>query len=196
MYTGLTQIITQGLPQTAHTPQLLLKSGKQGVQVYTNYPCVAGLSPQVCATHFNEVGEAWHRAVHAHVHGAFVRFTLEKAYIKAALHALEQTPVSAPAVTPDEDAAGYWRYVIQVILETYPGSPETATDTPADTQMQQDLAILLIYMAERPENKQKRQAELISRLTVLCRQMTYGQMSQDMATLLRAAQVMLLPTGA
>ncbi len=179
-------ILQNALPKTAHTPHLLLRTRDDSVQLYTNYPLVTGLSPEICADGFNRqttMGVAT-------VQGDFVHFTLSPEELCSTLTDFAaDSPPAAPAL-PDEEAA-YLQYVISTLLETYPPAQSPAAFSFSKEEVQ--IATLLFYMAQRPENVQKRQHELIVRVTALLRHTIFSKMTPATRLLLQAARVMLQP---
>ena len=179
-------ILQKTLPKTEHAPHLLLRIRDDNVQLYTNYPLVTGLSPENCADAFNRqttIGAAT-------VVGDFVHFTLSQEELRNTLADFAiDFPPAAPAL-PNKEAP-YLQYVISTLLETYP-----AAQCPAAfsfSKEEENIATLLVYMAQRPESVQKRQHELIVRVTALLRHTIFSKMTPATRLLLQAAQVMLQP---
>lgn len=155
------------------------------MQLYTNYALVTGIAPEICADTFNRqssVGKAI-------VQGDFIHFTLSQTELQNTLATIASAYQPAPPALPDE-VVKYLQYVITELIKTYP----TAGTAKPYTQEEQDLAILLIYMAQRSENKQKRQQELAARIAAFLKNILFSKISADTQLLLRAAHVMLQPT--
>ena len=184
MDANFTQILQASLPKTAHVPHLLLRSREDQVQLYTNYPLVTGISPEICAETFNRqttLGKA-------SVQGDFVHFTLSQEELLSVLAAIATPYQPAPPALPAQGVK-YLQYVITELVETYPAREATAPFTPQE----QALATLLIYMAQRPEHKQKRQQELSARVTALLKHIIFSEIPHSTKLLLQAARVMLQP---
>lgn len=183
MDANFTQMLHESLPKTAHVPHLLLRSREDKVQLYTNYPLVTGISPEICADTFNrqtQIGTASPQ-------GDFVHFTLSQTELQNMLSVIAAPYHPAPPALPSQGVK-YLQYVITVLLETYP----VAKMRPF-TPQEQALATLIIYMAQRKENVQKRQHELTARVTALRRHIIFTEIPEETRILLRAAHVMLQP---
>ncbi len=186
MDANFTQILENALPKTEHVPHLLLRSRDESVQLYTNYPLVTGISPEICADTFNKqttLGTAT-------VQGDFVHFTLSQTELQNVLTTITASYEPAPPAFPEEEVK-YLQYVITVLLETYP-SPQTEHQF---TAQEQNISTLLLYMAQRPENAQKRQHELIARITAFLHHTVFTEISASTRVLLQAAHIMLQPVG-
>ena len=179
-----TQILQASLPKTAHVPHLLLRSREDQVQLYTNYPLVTGISPEICAETFNRQTTMGKAAVQ----GEFVHFTLSQEELLSVLAAIATPYQPAPPALPFQGVQ-YLQYVLTELVETYPVREATAPFT----QEEQALATLLIYMVQRTENAQKRQHELTARVTALLRHTIFTKLTQETRLLLQATHVMLQP---
>lgn len=186
MKESITATINRYLPKTLHQPHVLLRSNRSLVQLYTNYPCVTGLSAEVCAQQFNQnkVGMI------AHPHGNFINFVLEPDFAEAQIADIAQAYAPAKEALPDVDLAAYLSYVISVIAEMY---PSTTTDLPY-TKQETELAVWIVYLSEQPQaNRQKRKAEFITRLSALLNTYILSNLTSKQKQLLLAAATILNP---
>lgn len=183
MDANFTQILQASLPKTAHVPHLLLRSREDQVQIYTNYPLVTGISPEICAETFNRQTTMGKAAAQ----GDFVHFTLSQEELLSVLAAIATPYQPAPPALPAQGVK-YLQYVITVLSEIYP-----AAESRPFTPQEQALATLLIYMAQRTENAQKRQHELTARVTALLHHTVFTKLTSETRLLLQAAHVMLQP---
>ena len=186
MKESITAIITQYLPRTPHQPHLLLRSNGRLVQLYTNYPCVTGLSARQCAEHFNQTP----CGLTAIPQGNFVNFVLDCDFADRQITALAQTFYPTPEALPDRDMAAYLQYVISVTAAEYPCDAPDVPYTKQETQ----LVLWTLYLAEQPpQNRQKRKAEFITRLSALLNTYILSQLSMRQKHLLLAAASVLTP---
>lgn len=183
MDANFTQILQESLPKTAHVPHLLLRSREDKVQLYTNYPLVTGISPEICADTFNrqtKIGKAT-------AQGDFVHFTLSQTERQNMLSAIAAPYQPAPPALPSQ-VVEYLQYVITTLVDTYP-----AAETRPFMSQEEALATLIIYMAQRTENVQKRQHELTTRITAFLHHTVFTKLTPEILLLLQAAHVMLQP---
>ncbi len=186
MKASITAIITQYLPRTPHQPHLLLRSNGRLVQLYTNYPCVTGLSARQCAEHFNQTP----CGLTAIPQGNFVNFVLDWNFAERQITALAQAFDPTPEALPDKDMTAYLQYVISVIALDYPCDGPVAPYTKQETE----LSLWTLYLAELPfQNRQKRKAEFITRLSALLNTYILSQLSSRQKYLLLAAASVLTP---
>lgn len=186
MKSSITAMITQYLPKTQHQPRLLLKSNRSLVQLYTNYPCITGLSADVCAGQFNQNAYG----LTAVPHGNFVNFMPSPDFIQTQIDAIAQTFHPAQEALPSADMRAYLHYVISVIAHEYPCDVADAPYTPQETE----LCIWILYLSEQSENhRQKRKVEFITRLSAVLKTYIFSQISQKQRQLLLAAASMLTP---
>ena len=185
MDANFTCILEKILPKTDHTPHLLLRSREDCVVLYTNYPLVTGIPPEICADAFNRQTQIGKAAVQ----GDFVHFTLSHEELYTILRTIADDYHPGPPALPNQPAA-YLQYVITVLLETYPAMQARHVYTPQE----RNIATLLLYMAQRTENAQKRQHELKARITAFLNHTVFTELAQETRLLLRAAHVMLQPS--
>lgn len=191
MITAFQEIVERSLPKSAKTPHVCLKCNKAGIQLYTNYACVTGLSAFECAAQFNQKTAQRQLDVTATVQGNFIYLSPGQSYLQARMEEIAQHCTPCPPALPDEHPTAYLCYILSVIQNDYPSFPGSVPYT----KQAQDLATLLLYMAEHPIQQQKRQRELTARLTAFRNTLTYTKLYASDKTLLAATCAMLLPQG-
>ncbi len=189
MSTAFREIIERCLPKSTKTPHVCLKCSKAGIQLYTNYACVTGLSALECATQFNQETAQRQLDITTTIQGNFIYFLPGQSYLQARMEEIAQHCTPCPSALPDENPTAYLCYTLSVIQNEYPILPGSVPYT----KQAQDLATLLLYMVEHPIQQQKRQREFTARLTAFQNTLTYTKLHASEKTLLTAACVMLLP---
>lgn len=183
----------------------ILLQVRQHARLYSNYPLCTGIPAPAFLPYFRGAQIRADAEVEPGARGGFLYFTVGDALLEKLLRqilarraASTSAPAPGAAPMPDEDPAAYWQYVTDAVLQADPPAP-SAMDRAAEGRAAEDraakdpaaaawrdLALQVVYLAERPQTLRKQKPTLTNRLACLIRQKPFYAHSAPERLLLQA----------